>query len=111
MPSHDSTIIVDLGLYSSFTLIIDTSTLGVNQNFENSLPSTSVTKIETMTTRIIKYDIIQIHEDLGNLQNKVSMEEISTIDIPPIDNMHCMIESEECVKIVHNLAQIIGKLI
>lgn len=111
MSSHDSTIVMDLGLSRSFTPSIDTSALGVNHTFDNSLPSSSLKNFETMVANILQDDIIQINEDLENLQNQLSTKNISTTAIPTIDNIHRMIESEEGVELVRNLAQIFGKLI
>lgn len=88
MSSCDSIIILDLRLSSYFNPSIDTSTLGVNHIFGNSLPSTSMKNIETITTSILQDGIIQIHEELEKLQNQLSTKNILTTTIPTIDNIH-----------------------
>jgi hypothetical protein len=62
MPSNDSTLVMDLGLSSSFTHSVDTISLGMDHTIENSLPSSSMTSIETMVAIVPQKNVIQIHE-------------------------------------------------
>lgn len=94
MSSHNSTIVVDPQLSSYFTPSIDNSSLGMDHTLNNSFPSSSVMHVEIMFSSVPQEKIIQIHEELANLQNQISTENISTTAILTIYNIHLMIETE-----------------
>jgi hypothetical protein len=106
IPSHDNTIIVNLGLFSSFTTSVDTITLGVDPTPSNPPPSSNVMHVDTMVSSAPKEDIIEIHEELKNLHNQMSIELISTTAISTLENKHCMIEREEIFDLMQKIVPI-----
>jgi hypothetical protein len=92
IPCHDQTLIVDLGLSSSPTSSIENGTLGMDLTFSTFMPSSSVTNFEKMIVDMLQEDVINIDEDLQNLQNQLSDEEISNTTILIIHNIHCILE-------------------
>jgi hypothetical protein len=102
---------VDLELFSSPTSSVETSTLGMDLTFSTYFPSSSVSNVEKFISHMPQEDIIKIHEELENLQNQLSDEEISNNAIPIIDSIHPMLEDEDGIEVACNLAQIFGNIL
>jgi hypothetical protein len=56
-----------LGLSNSLTSSVETCTLGMDHTFSTTLPSSSVSHVETMVSIIFQDNIVKIHEDISSL--------------------------------------------
>lgn len=108
MLSHDSTLFLDLGFSNTSTPSIATSTLDMDPTFSNALISHNM-QIYTSKDHIPQDKVIKIHEDLTHLQHNSCLENISTTVIPTIENICHLIESDEGLNVMKNIAEIYNK--